>query len=1400
VSNLNSNGPGAFVSVAATIDGSYYGLVPTTANTATERLDGNLSNGTEIQFFGQTLPTGLVSGTKYYVLSSTGVNFQVSLTLDGAAVNLTGTGLDVFFIETDKLNAEILVKDEASNPEWNGVYRVAIDDDNSLLAHNVINFVRVSSFDTPAEMLPGVRVLVQNGTSSGKSYFLTNGVSDLNVSAVHWSEDGVNSSVSLLASVAGLNISNAIDVNAFGGNGTSSLGVLNTVTSGSVNFTGPVTLQNQLATKEEETLILTSSLNSGAGLVISGTISEADGGTGITSDKLSIIKTGPGITTLTSNNTFGGGITINEGTLLVMNTPSVGTDSGTGTGAVTVNAGAVLGGIGTIAGPVTLTGTLGTPAVLRPGDPNSAIAAVETLTINQPLTVGANVVLEFTLGATNFTKLAGSTINLSTSTSRIIVQLESGYIPANGTEFDILDFNGGGLSIFGGIQNLLNLLQLPAAAVWDTTQFATTGKLIAGGAATPAQVTDDPDPQVILQGGSATFSVGFSGTAPVTFQWMKDGQDILGGTNSTLTISGATQASEGQYTVRVMNPANPTGDVSDPASLQVDWHLSFASNLQTTKKGSVNDPVTFKVVMNGESPTYQWRKGTTDIPGETSATYTIPSVGITDAGNYSVVVTNPFGSITSNVSVLSVTEGIPVVIEQPDSLTVLAGTTLALTAQGGGGASITRTVQWLRNGTAITGATSNTLNLPNIPTASAGEYTFRVTNIVAATGKSQIAISNPPASIVVVENPFKVVAAQIGKTAAFTVIVGSPTKVKPTFEWLKNGGPLPLDGRFTGGTTKTLTIKGLTHADTDTYTCRVTGASGTAPVVGGTHFLRVYDAAPQIETTPPPRGIVGGAYAWKIPVKSDVTSADANHLAEWKKTPTTYAVTGLPAGLKVDAVTGVISGYPTTATAIAKNPNGYPIKITVSNAVKPNSVWDTFIDIKPLPAGIVGSYAGPIQRSAANGNLGGRFEMTVLATGAFSGKVFHGGASAASPFKGGFDITLDGAGGVVGLVGATVKVPATATVPELTLNFDLQITPAALPAAPTTLLVNATVTDNSNNVSGPFTGWRNKWASKAVEGVSELPFIYQGSPYNFAFALPTGDPLVANPLVPQGAGYASFTVSNTGAYTVVGRTADGEKLTGGYWVGPTGQLFFFQSLYTTVTKGSILGNLQIETATLPDNNDISGDFTWVRPPTPASVSAKTIRLYRSGFGTTQMLPNVPDSTVDIPVGLVAFGGRYIAPPTKGTPPLKVIFGLDPSAAPNALLNFSETGTLPLIATQPGPVVTEDNPYTTVIIGPASKATTPAIGSTNPAGTTVTPTAATGAYTGKFTLSETSPAVKRIVTFQGLILRRRTSTLGVEPRTTETYGLGYFIIDQLPGGGTTTTTSPQLSGLVNFQKL
>jgi hypothetical protein len=45
---------------------------------------------------------------------------------------------------------------------------------------------------------------------------------------------------------------------------------------------------------------------------------------------------------------------------------------------------------------------------------------------------------------------------------------------------------------------------------------------------------------------------------------------------------------------------------------------------------------------------------------------------------------------------------------------------------------------------------------------------------------------------------------------------------------------------------------------------------------------------------------------------------------------------------------------------------------------------------------------------------------------------------------------------------------------------------------------------------------------------------------------------------------------------------------------------------------------------------------------------------------------------------------------------------------------------------------------------------------------------------------------------------RTSGLGIEPRITETYGTGYFILDQIPVGAEKPTTSPQRSGIFSFK--
>ena len=59
-------------------------------------------------------------------------------------------------------------------------------------------------------------------------------------------------------------------------------------------------------------------------------------------------------------------------------------------------------------------------------------------------------------------------------------------------------------------------------------------------------------------------------------------------------------------------------------------------------------PATFNVVATGYPvPTYQWRKGGAVLAGATASTLALPNAQVADAGSYSVVVANSFGSITS---------------------------------------------------------------------------------------------------------------------------------------------------------------------------------------------------------------------------------------------------------------------------------------------------------------------------------------------------------------------------------------------------------------------------------------------------------------------------------------------------------------------------------------------------------------------------------------------------------------------------------------------------------------------------------------------------------------------------------------------------------------------------------
>jgi len=74
------------------------------------------------------------------------------------------------------------------------------------------------------------------------------------------------------------------------------------------------------------------------------------------------------------------------------------------------------------------------------------------------------------------------------------------------------------------------------------------------------------------------------------------------------------------------------------------------------RTATVGQPITLSAVADGTAPlTYQWKKNGVDIIGATSATYLIAIVNNTDAGTYTVNVTNAITTTLSDAGTLAVT-------------------------------------------------------------------------------------------------------------------------------------------------------------------------------------------------------------------------------------------------------------------------------------------------------------------------------------------------------------------------------------------------------------------------------------------------------------------------------------------------------------------------------------------------------------------------------------------------------------------------------------------------------------------------------------------------------------------------------------------------------------------------
>src|SRR5436190_19510292 len=96
----------------------------------------------------------------------------------------------------------------------------------------------------------------------------------------------------------------------------------------------------------------------------------------------------------------------------------------------------------------------------------------------------------------------------------------------------------------------------------------------------------------------------------------------------------------------------------------------------------------FSVNASGTAPlNYQWQLYGGNIGGATGTSLTLNNVQPADAGNYTAVVTNSAGAITSAVATLTVWVP-PSISSQPQSRTNVAGTSAVFNVSAGGSAPL----------------------------------------------------------------------------------------------------------------------------------------------------------------------------------------------------------------------------------------------------------------------------------------------------------------------------------------------------------------------------------------------------------------------------------------------------------------------------------------------------------------------------------------------------------------------------------------------------------------------------------------------------------------------------------------------------------------------------------------
>ncbi len=449
-------------------------------------------------------------------------------------------------------------------------------------------------------------------------------------------------------------------------------------------------------------------------------------------------------------------------------------------------------------------------------------------------------------------------------------------------------------------------------------------------------ITQQPADQSGAIGQTVTFSIQASGGS-LSYQWYRNGQAVPGATSSTWskTIVAADNSMAVQCYV-----SNSAGEVR---SLWVKLNLVGSPTINppvivqapANATASIDTTAYFAVqATSSVAMTYQWLRNGQPIVGATAAAYNHFVQASDNGAQFSVVVTNSAGSVTSAAATLTVqSTSAPAITGQPASTTVAPGATVSFSVTATGTAPLS--YQWYRNGTLINGATAATYSFVAQVADNTARYTVRVSNSAGSvtSGEAVLTVSSTATSAPVITQQPTDQSAAVGQTATFAIAANGGGL---SYQWYRNGQPV------TGATSSAWTFT-ATAGDKDmAVQCRVQNGLGTTWSNWTKLNLVTTVALPVITQNPGPVSVNVGS-----PATFSVSAVGVGLTYQWRRnnvaipgaTSATYTFTPTLADndatylVIVTNSAGSVSSQPATLNVLDPNANQAPAATITSPAL-----------------------------------------------------------------------------------------------------------------------------------------------------------------------------------------------------------------------------------------------------------------------------------------------------------------------------------------------------------------------------------------------------------------------------------------------------------------------------------